>query len=136
MLRPSSSPRPFAVPLGDHIFATLAHLHSVMERGWVERAVGTTVVPAHELPDLGAEQLVDHLEARGAAGFDFVEVDHESPGALAGDRAVFREVLAARLEIIGVRLEFLPPVIALALDWLAVRGSDAVELEEALLEFP
>ena len=42
----SSSPGPFAVPLGDHVLDALAHLHPVMERRGVEAAVGPAVVPA------------------------------------------------------------------------------------------
>src|SRR5690606_6699416 len=126
----SPSPRLLPIPFGYHVLDPLAHLHAVMERGGVERAVGAVVVPAYQLAGLGAEHLVDDLEARRAAGLDIVEIGHEGPGALPGDRAELLEILPAGLEVVGVGLEFLPHRITLALHRLAVGGIDAVEREE------
>src|SRR5690606_41984418 len=111
-----------------------AHLHTVMERGGVESAVGAVIVPANQLPRFGPKQLVDDLEARGAAGLDRVEIDHEGPGALPGDRAILGEVLSAGLEIVRVGLEFLSYRVALTLHRFAVRQIDAVEPEQVRLE--
>lgn len=63
------------------------------------------------LPRCAPYRFVQHFENRFAACGKVVEIDHERPGALAGNRAVTREVTAGRFEIVGMGLELLPQVI-------------------------
>src|SRR3546814_10212463 len=108
-------PRPLAEPFGDDIFAPLAYLHPVVERVGIGRTVGPHIVPREQLADLGLVHLAGGEEARRAARSRLVEIDHQRPAALARDRAIGFPVGAVRIEIVGVRLELLPAVIALPL---------------------
>ena len=76
----------------------------------------------------GATRLVD------SGGQVIVQIDHERPGALPRDRTVFIPVRSAAIEIVAMRLEFLPDVVALALKRFAIRRIDAVERGEFVLE--
>src|SRR3990167_11406070 len=107
-----------------------------MQRGPIEGAVRTAVVPPDEHAPFWLEQLVDQLEARRPAGIDGVEIGHEGPGPLSGDGCKAVEVLAGRLEIVGVSLELLADLIALALNWLAMSRIDPGERKQPRLDVP
>ena len=131
-LRPR--PRPFAEPFGDDILPPLAHLHPVMERVGVDGAVRANVIPGEQLARLGLVQLAGRQKARRAARTGLVEVNHQRPAALPRNRAIGLPVGAVRVEIIGVRLELLPDVVALTLHRLAICERNAGEIVELVVD--
>ncbi len=104
----SAGPDQLAIPFGDDILGPAAHFHAVMEGVVIEPPVGPAVVPGEQLAALGLDRLVDVDEARRAAVARLVEIDHQRPGAVARAPAIGVVVAAAGLEIVGMRLEFLP----------------------------
>ena len=92
------------------------------------------VVPREQLARLRLDRLADFGEASRAAGGRFVQIDHQRPGAVARDRTIGRIVRALWVEIIGMGLELLAHIIALALDWFAIRRGDPREGIEARVD--
>src|SRR3546814_6769027 len=106
----------------------------LVERVGVGGAVGADIVPGKQLAYLGLVHLAGREEARGAARPRLVEIDHQRPAALPRNRAIGFPIGAVWVEIIGMRLELLPDVIALALHRLAIFARDAGEVVEAIVD--
>ena len=83
------------------------------------RPSGSRLFHASSLPRFRLDRLADRLEPRRAAILRLVQIDHRRPRALAGVGGVHIKVIAAGLERVGVRLEFLARRVALALQRLA-----------------
>ena len=104
------------------------HLHALVKRRRIGPAVGQQIVPREQLAGFRLDGLADRLEPRRAALLGLVEIDHRGPRPLPAARGVDIEIVAARLERVGVRLELLAGRIALALERLARAERQAEQL--------
>src|SRR5688572_33398354 len=111
-------------PFGDDDLVAARHDLATVHRRVVPQAVYGEVVPQQCHAGLRRYRVVDPRETRGAAFEVIIEVDHESPGAVAAHAREALVVVRAGLEGVPVRLELLAQVIALRLDAFGIFGAD------------
>ena len=129
------SRRPRSEPFGQHIFGAAADLHPLVQGRGVRAAVRQQIVPGEQLAGFRLDRLADGLEPRRAAVLRLVEIDHRRPGTLPNFGGVDVEIIATRLERVGVRFELLPRRITLPLQRLACGKGQPEQLGDLSINF-
>src|SRR5206468_9846009 len=76
------------------------------------------IVPDHDPPSCRSDRQIEEFEAGGAAPGRLIEVDHRRPGALAAVLLRLQPIRLVDVEEVGMVLELLPDMVALALERL------------------
>src|SRR5690349_16308601 len=101
----------------------------------VGAAVEGHVVPDQQPAELRRDGEVEKAKCSRSAPVGDIEVDHRSPGALAALLAVLLPIGLVDVEEVGVLLELLASLVALALKRLAVRTIDTEKVCDARFDF-
>src|SRR4029078_12051317 len=88
-----------------------------------------------QLAGFRLDGLAAGLEPGRAAVLRFVEIDHRGPAPLPASFSMDEEIVDAWVERIGMRPEFLPWRIALALQRFAILGRQAEQFRDAAVDY-